>query len=289
MTDGWVSKAPKLARWARENEGTGRSYKDPFDEKASYPSVTTVLKLVDKSGLVGWAAMKVAEKARDRTDIVMGDPDKVVQRLQYAHNEYRDDRAWLGSRMHAYVQEDHTGGWDYPALEGEELEVLESWNQFNDAYDVEPILTEFTVYNRTDGWAGTVDGLWRITDRLTGESWTAMVDLKTSNKTWPEHHKQLAALKNGECYMQEVPEGTEGAGMVKYTEEIDGKKKTLKSWWIEKPMPEFDKVQIVHVKAGHWDLIDVENLELHYESFMNYRREVATQEKINAAEKERGK
>jgi hypothetical protein len=56
--------------------------------------------------------------------------------------------------------------------------------------------------NREHGYAGTLDGLWKI------DGVPTLVDVKTARNTWPEHFQQLAAL--GACYsvMEEVAEDT---------------------------------------------------------------------------------
>ena len=114
------SKAPELALWATENEGDGRAYSDPFEPKSRFPSVTTVLKLVEKSALVGWAARKVAEKAIERWMDMGRDPEQIMKWLPFAHNAYRDDRGWVGSGLHAAIDADCKGEWFVHELNDEQ-------------------------------------------------------------------------------------------------------------------------------------------------------------------------
>lgn len=264
MEAAFHNDGPILASYARENEFDGRAYKDP-ETGVTYPSVTTVLKLEDKSSLVQWAATKVAEKARDRPDIVLGDPDKVVQRLQHAHNDYRDLRGWVGSEVHKSIEADVKGIWHTPDLPPEEEDYLNAWESFTDDYDIEPILTEVTVLVPC-GSMGTLDGLWKLRDKWTGEEFTALVDAKTSKNVWPGHNWQLAALSKGTHWFEQVDEGTEGSLLHKHP-------KLGKTWWIKhEGLPHFDRVLILHLRRDGYRLIPVANLDENYAVFEGYTR-----------------
>lgn len=252
---------PLLAQWASEGEHDGRAYKDP-ETGQSYPSVTTVLRNSPKADLMGWAAMKVAERARDRPDIVMGDPDKVVARLQYAHTDYRDERGWIGSKVHKVVDADVSGLWFGPEMNAEESEMVEQWESFNAAYEVEPILSECTILG--DGYMGTLDGIWKLTDRWTGVSFTTLLDLKTSKGIWREHGFQLAALSKATHRFEQVDPGTEGALVHKHP-------KLGKTYWLKhEGLPHFDSVKILHIRREGWQLLPVNNLEENYAAFQSY-------------------
>lgn len=253
---------PLLAQYAREGEFDGRAYRDP-ETGISYPSVTTVLKLEDKSSLVGWAATKVAERARDRTDIVLGDPDLVVDRLRYAHRDYRDERAWVGSQVHKAIEADMKGLWYSPDLDDEERAYLDAWESFTDDYDIEPILTEVTVLVPC-GSMGTLDGIWRLTDKWTGDSFVTLLDVKSSKSVWPGHKVQLAALANATHWFEQVPEGTSDAVMHKHL-------KLGKTWWIKREgLPKFDRVYILHLRRDGYSLVPVANLDQNYAIFESY-------------------
>lgn len=254
---------PLLAQYARENEFDGRAYRDP-ETGISYPSVTTVLKLEDKSSLIGWAAMKVAERARDRPDIVMGDPDKVVQRLQYAHNDYRDYRAWVGSQVHKTAEADVKGLWYSPDLDSEEQRYVDSWESFTRDYEIEPLITEGTVLIPC-GSMGTLDGLWRLTDNLTGETFVALLDVKTSKSVWPGHNYQLSALSRATHWFEQVDEGAEGDVLMHKHPKLG------KTWWIKHSgLPKFDRVLILHLRVDGYSLIPVGNLDENYAVFESY-------------------
>lgn len=258
----FYNDGPILAQYARENEFEGRAYRDP-ETGIQYPSVTTILKNSPKADLMRWAARIVAERARDRVDIVLGDPDKVVDRLQYAPSDYRDERAWVGSGVHRAVEAQMLGIWYEPEEFTPEQERIMDWfDVFLEDYRVEPVLTECTILG--DGYMGTLDGLWKVTDRWTGETFHVLLDLKTSKSLWPEHEYQLAALANATHWFEMVEEGTPGAHMHKHT-------KLGKTWWLKhEGLPHFDQVRILHVTKSGYNFQVVPDIAENYAIFQSY-------------------
>lgn len=273
MAEKW-SKAPKLALWAGENEGDGRTYVDPFTDER-LPSITTVLKQADKSDLMGWAALMVAKAAVERYADLGRDPDQVMKWLPYAHNEYRDERAWVGSGVHATVEAEHKDTWDFPDLDDEQQAMMNQWYAFCKTYNVRIIHSEFTVLV-PNVCMGTGDFIFEFTDPITGEVKIALGDLKTSKRIWDEHYAQLAALSAGEFMFQEVPEGTEGAALRK------GKTKKDNSWWLKLPAAKFDVLAVVHLRADFYDFIEVpeEEVETHLGIFLSYANTRALKERL---------
>lgn len=258
----FYNDGPILAQYARENELEGRAYRDP-ETGIQYPSVTTILKNTPKADLMRWAARVVAERARDRVDIVLGDPDKVVDRLQYAPSDYRDERAWVGSGVHRAVEAQVLGIWYEPEEFTPEQERIMDWfDVFLEDYRIEPILTECTVLG--DGYMGTLDGLWKVTDRWAGETFYVLLDLKTSKSLWPEHEYQLAALANATHWFEMVEEGTPGAHMHKHP-------KLGKTWWIKhEGLPHFDQVRILHITKSGYNFQVVPDIAENYAIFQSY-------------------
>ena len=263
------SKAPELALWATENEGDGRAYSDPFEPKSRFPSVTTVLKLVEKSALVGWAARKVAEKAIERWMDMGRDPEQIMKWLPFAHNAYRDDRGWVGSGLHAAIDADCKGEWFVHELNDEQKAMFAQWEHAKAALMIRVRLSEFTV--RIGDTMGTADLLIDISEDF-GDTWeTLIVDSKSSRSIWPEHKMQLGILSKATHYFEKVPEGTPGAALHKYTDPET--KKPVKTYWLKKPMPHFDGAAILHIREDSWELIRVNNLDLHAKRFSIYRQD----------------
>lgn len=244
----------------------GRAYANPFnpDEKHRYPSVTSILGLELKD-LNGWRAMEVAKWCVENWGELGVDPERAYKRALAAPERTRDERAWVGSGVHAYIQAEHEGTWDYPELDEEQQQIIANWRLFNEAYLVEPILTEATVVSDEHDYMGTLDGVWSITDRLSGETWTTLLDLKSSRRIYGGAMMQVAALSRADYVLTRVPEPTETSASYckKSTKAV--------SHWEKRDLPVIDRVAILHLRADRVELIDAENLDLRFEQFLAYR------------------
>lgn len=161
-----------------------------LDGQGPIPSVTTILKIVDKSGpLIGWAKRITAEAAlRHAADLPKWvedfGGDGAVGMLTKATNVIRDKAANAGSEIHQLAD---------AIVKGHEVTVPEELQPYVNALlkwqaDFEPeyLASEEMVYSR-HGYAGTLDAICRIA----GETW--LVDYKTSRACYPETGLQLAA------------------------------------------------------------------------------------------------
>lgn len=172
--------------------GLARNAKHEYflDGKGPITSVTTILKVVDKSGpLVGWAKRITAEAAvRHHTELAgwvesFGDAGAVGM-LTKASNVIRDKAANAGSDIHQFAE---------AIVRGEDVTVPDDLAPFVAAYrqwlaDFQPefLAAEEMVYSH-HGYAGTFDAIARIA----GETW--MLDYKTSKGVYAETALQLAA------------------------------------------------------------------------------------------------
>lgn len=162
-----------------------------LDGQGPLPSVTGILKIVDKSGpLVGWAKRITAEAAVDHRSEVDGwvdlfGRDGAVSALTKAADNLRDKAATQGSDIHALAE---------AITLGHEVTVTEEQAPFVDAYrawrsDFDPtfLAAEEMVCSVQHGYAGTLDAIVE----MAGEVWC--IDYKTSRQTYPETAMQLAA------------------------------------------------------------------------------------------------
>lgn len=276
----WV-RAPKLSLYPKEHESQGRAYKNPVNGE-SYPSVTSILRYEDKSNLIQWAVDRAVWWCIDNWQDLGVDPDQAFMKARYRHNDVRDERAWVGTGVHAFIEAEHTDSWDVPELNEEQSQIVEWWKVFNKTHTIEPILSEFTIFNTVDGYAGTADGLWSITDNLTGDNWVALVDIKTSKRIWDGHFMQLAALASGEYRLAETSNKEDFAQKWKNPE--SGKVET--SYWAVHDMPKFDKIQILHLTVEGAELVDVSNIDLHYKKFLAYKSIFDADQELKLRKKE---
>lgn len=156
-----------------------------------YPTVTSILKAVNKPALVGWAAKAVAEYAAANYQqvyaIAQEDPAAVVDLLKGAPYRDRDKAAGLGSRVHRLLEGDGAGA------DKEEKPYVDAWKAWLESTGTEVLAQEVPVVNTTLGYGGTADLIAR-TDRI------GLLDVKTGKtvadrdgQVYPEIALQLAA------------------------------------------------------------------------------------------------
>ena len=215
------------------------------------------MRLVDKSALSQWAADEATRWCVANVDTLLSkSEDGGFQSGRFAWKRTRDLRAWAGTQIHETIEAEHTGSWNFPALDDEQQEIMAQWRALNERHKIAPILSEFTVWNPGIA-AGTADAILDI------DGVRCLVDYKTSKNMWPEHNYQLAALAKSPIYMQEY--------------ELDK--------WREEPMPAFDKVAIIHLRSDKAEIHYIENIEENYSVFESYVNVWNAKEKLKAKEK----
>ncbi len=167
-----------------------------LDGKGPIQSVTTVLRVVDKSGpLVGWAKRITAEAAVTYAAELPGwvatfGASSAVGMLTKAADVIRDKSATTGSDIHA-LAESITLGHDVTVTE-EQAPFVAAYRAWVSDFAPEFLAAEEMVCSETFGYAGTLDAICRIA----GETW--LIDYKTSKGVYPETALQLAAYGRAE-------------------------------------------------------------------------------------------
>ncbi|WP_158884080.1 hypothetical protein [Amycolatopsis anabasis] len=207
----------------RRNHGRGHSYVDANGVKV--PGVTTILSEgVPKPALINWAANTTAEYAIDHWDqLAELAPSARLKELTGARFADRDAAAKRGTEVHRLAEQ---------LVAGAEVEVpdalaghVESYVDFLDRFQIEPVLVEFVVVSHSYGWAGTGD---LIADFPTLRK-RLLCDIKTSRSgVFGETAWQLAGYRYSDAYV-------DGDGH-------------------ERPMIEVDGCAVIHVRADGFDL-----------------------------------
>jgi hypothetical protein len=205
---------PKLRVRASGLGGSG--YKHPRTGEV-VPGVTTVLRKLDKPGVLQWAVDNTAAYAVANIDNLLSRTeeqgygflrwywkrDPLAGDLTDIRNYSAGvlgDAGELGTMMHEWVAAEHDAC-PYPDVTLAPdffWELVEEWDKWSLSNTVEPMESEFTLWNTEHHYAGTADGLWKIN----GE--TVLVDVKTSRNTWDEHWMQLTALAECDTVLSEV-------------------------------------------------------------------------------------
>lgn len=195
-------------RFASTDESKGRTYRIPGIDK-DLASVTTIIGMLHKPALMPWAAKLAAERAIQSADtwqaIAQEEGDEAARKwISAAAREYTNRKALIGSAVHWVCEnsdnlddKDVQGklDWFCRQLGGDEakerkniLNHLESYRRFLSEHDVEIVEQELTVANPAIGYAGTLDGIARIDDKM------CIFDIKTGN-AYSSASLQMAAYR----------------------------------------------------------------------------------------------
>jgi len=177
------------------------------------PSVTSVLRVIHKEGLMGWSRNVALAKVRDVLRIAYSLAevsqtlgvnaeewaDGIISAARARPDQMRDEAGNFGTRVHSLIE---------AYLKGEEPEVPPelgvAFNNFlawqrQSGLDIQ--LFEQVVYSKRYRYAGTFDAY--AIDRRTGRH--VILDWKTSNAIYPEMSLQAAAYAIAYKEMWQVP------------------------------------------------------------------------------------
>jgi hypothetical protein len=192
-------------------------------DKKRVPGVTTLIgKGLPKDGLPYWSARTVAEYVADNPETVeslraMG-REPMVGALKGVPWQARDSAGARGTEVHA-IAEQVVHGIDVSVPEHLAGHV-QGYVDWLDAFKVVPVLTERSVGNRAQWYAGRFD---LIAD-MAGCRW--MLDVKTSKSVYGATALQVDAYRNAEFYVNDddpdtehsLPEDIERLGVMHVTE-----------------------------------------------------------------------
>jgi len=213
----------------RRNHGRSHSY---WDDDERLPGVTTILdQALAKPALINWAGDTTAGYAVDHWDD-LGEmpPSRRLDRLKRCRWEERDAAGRRGTEVHNLASGLVVGAEVH--VPDELVGHVESYVDFLDTWEPEPVLVETVVANRGVRYAGTLD----LVADMGGLRW--LLDLKTARSgIFFETALQCTAYARAEVYIND-----------------DG---------LEKPMAALgiDRVGAVHVTAGGWELRELNGSE----------------------------
>lgn len=171
-----------------------------------FPSVTTLLDVLDKPGLMYWAA-NMEKRAMETAllDVLTSDgardPDWVLGQMAdrltkaKAFLREKDKAATIGTAAHAWIE------WETrrrlgekvaaePVIPDPALVAVEAWKEWAASVDFTPLCAERTVYCMGCGYAGTLDWIAKVRGVVT------LGDYKTSKAVYPESYLQNIAYRH---------------------------------------------------------------------------------------------
>jgi hypothetical protein len=202
---------PKFAKTGR----AGRTYTVPDNtgHTVELPSVTTILNIVNKPAIAGWAARSVAEYAvRNHalisTMLERGDQENAVKLLRGSPWTARDKAADIGSQVHALIEQCVLGQPVTPTA-AEQVYFQGFLDFLTDFPSLRFESAEVTVYNLTYGYAGTCDAVVSYGGKRGIHDWKTRQDKPAvSLEVYETERLQLAAYAHAERYL--LDDGTSG-------------------------------------------------------------------------------
>lgn len=199
-----------MTRFERRNAGSGHRY---LLDGYEIPGVTTIIGLLDKPALVGWAAEQSASYAVDNwqrlSEVPLAQRIKEIQGARFAKN-----RAAIvkGNRIHALAEDLQCGkDVEVPAEISSQVEAVA---KFLDAWEMETIATETPVASTSYRYGGTLDTILK-SPRLG----MILLDWKTGKNVYDETALQLAAYQRADLMIrQEIIIGPRGGKTTKLVE-----------------------------------------------------------------------
>jgi hypothetical protein len=176
-------------------------YESEYNGKiVQWPSVTTILGILDKHALINWGINCALNHVRDNRHRLEGHGlENVLEEARTAHKDTSKDATDIGSLVHdaieAYLKGD-TDPADSLHYSGPE-EAVNCVNAFVSWYndnEVKPIELEKKIINEEIGYGGRMDFLGYVNGKLT------ILDWKTSKAIYDEYRYQVGA------YALAVPE-----------------------------------------------------------------------------------
>jgi len=182
----------------------------PEESDQRFYSVTTILKSLDKPALLYWSAEQAAKLA---VQVAASLPQRIEEEGEEAVVKWlRDARlrkpkghvsdAELGTQVHDACEQYALTGVRPPVENPEVLPFLDRFDEWAQLWQPEYIAAEAAVYNKTYGYAGTLDALAKV------DGMKVMIDYKSSRKSigsdgkpthpWPEAALQVAAYRHAE-------------------------------------------------------------------------------------------
>jgi hypothetical protein len=157
----------------------------------NYPSVTTILNVLNKPQLINWAVrltrdflkheLFALQNANSLQDLEV---DSLLAKSASEHNRVKNAAADHGIDIHrriaAYI--DDEGGMAY-----DQDPAVNTFRTWRDEAQFQPIASEKLVFSREHGYAGTSDLIGMVNGKL------AVFDIKTGRGIYPEYKLQLAA------------------------------------------------------------------------------------------------
>lgn len=244
-----------------------------YDDDWRAPSITTIIgKTGSPDGLIWWACDKTARFAIDNLDEwIHEEPDdqfSILRKSRFRKVEGERSESELGSAIHAAF-EYYLINQKRPKVDAEVLPYVDQFIAWCDTVQPESIAIEATCYNKTIGYAGTIDYIAKI------DGVTCIIDWKTTRKSKDSRGKksmpraeavalQLAAGRFSEFIAAHHARRYSGGGGRYYLLSEDEQASSIPTASLN-----IEAGVVVHVAADHFDPYPIRTDERVFDFFVN--------------------
>lgn len=211
------------------------------------PSVTGIVGMLPKGGLIYWASKLIAETVADQASTIdavraLG-RDAMIAALRALPDQARDRAAARGTLIHELATGVVRGEASELIADPDIAGCLDGLAHWFDLVGFEAELVERPVGNRRHQYAGRFDVVGTMAaDR--SRRW--LLDLKSASGVYGDTSLQLAAYAMSEFYLND-----------------DGD---------EVPMPHIDAIGVVHVQPEVSELYELGEIDVAFEEFLSAQR-----------------
>lgn len=163
------------------------------EENKEVPSVTTILKVINKPALINWAANTAVDYISDK--ILPGQSYDELQlmdiwnKAKKSHFDKKTDAADIGTFLHKWI-EDYINGKKPGTPVNPELQLATlRFLKWVKEHDVKFLLSEQMIFSKKYCYSGLTDFICTMKGKL------YIGDLKTSTGIYPEYMMQTAAYR----------------------------------------------------------------------------------------------
>ena len=151
--------------------------------KTKYPSVTTILEVISKPGLMYYYGKHGTQKA-----ILLANKSRIIGNRLHKYIEYDCQ----GKAKQYYDLLKSKGKLETTKKSGKKLQdMMNQYLTFKTIYQFKPLLSEETIHSRTYFYAGTVDSIGTIVHQE--KQLLLITDWKSSGKVYDEYLLQTVA------------------------------------------------------------------------------------------------
>jgi hypothetical protein len=205
----------------RINTRAGRFYEI---DGVKYPSVTTILSIINKPALVNWAAKVEREMVLKVARELYEDSPIGSKMTTAAWNLTMDNRLGkekasskelakageIGSQVHKLIEWTLKGELCYeagpsPKISDKAQWAFMAWEDWRKSVKLKPLYVEQVVYSKEYSYAGTLDLVAEVNGVLT------VIDWKTGKAVYGEAHLQNAAYRHA---FREMGHGSPDRGLI---------------------------------------------------------------------------